>query len=126
MASKDRGRKWKPIKSAQPPGKKSKRPEGRLRFVRKVPPWPPAAQRRNRLARLRQRRSRRRNRRTRPKRKRKRRGKASFPAHNVSHLADGFGVSQHGQDTGIAPAHFVYAGGNRACAFGSSDHDSRS
>jgi hypothetical protein len=44
----------------------------------------------------------------------------------VGELAEGFGVSQHGQDTGIAPAHFVYAGGNRDCAFGSGDHDSGS
>lgn len=60
------------------------------------------------------------------KAKRKHRGRASFPAHDVSHLADGFGVSQHGQDTRIAPAHYVYAGRDRDCASRSGNHNARS
>ena len=54
--------------------------------------------------------------------KRKHRGRASFAGHDAPNLADGFGVSKHGQDTGIAPAHFVYAGGDRDCASGRGHH----
>src|SRR6476620_10941126 len=65
----------------------------------------------------------------RPKQSREQRRKnlrrASASAGNNPDLADGFGVSKHSQDTGIAPAHFVYAGGGGDCAFGSCHHNSR-
>src|SRR6516164_4839292 len=31
--------------------------------------------------------------------------------------ANDFGILKYRQDTGVAPAHFVYAGGHRDCAF---------
>ncbi len=57
-------------------------------------------------------------------RKRKDRGRVNYAAGDPTHLANGFGVSKHGQDTGIAPARFIYAGGDRDCAFRRGDHDS--
>src|SRR5439155_25278567 len=57
-------------------------------------------------------------------RKRKHRGKVSGAAGDAPNLANGFGVSKHGQDTGIAPPRFIYASGDCDCAFRRGDYDS--